>query len=514
MADSLAQLWVQLDGRKGDLITRSEQYAMWTVPSICPREDEDGVEQSRGNVSIGARLVNHLANRVVDTMYPSDRPFFALSLEPSAQLQLEQDMTEDELLEFTTNLRLATARAEEAAVRKLDLTSYRPVAIQAVMHQIVTGNATILRLEDGTRVVYGVKDFCVVRDIRGRVTTMLLRDSKYFESLSPELQEIVRIKSPSIKDGDTCTLYTHFTWKRGKWHSVQAVNETGLPESATSYKEADCPFIALVWSISRGESYGRGLVEAHAVAFHNVDVTTLALLDLIGIAADVKFLVDPGSGIDIDDLNDAPRGAYVAGRKDDISAPDFPKRVEIQLLTDAVDNWQRDLAQAFLLSSAGVRDAERVTAEEIRFYARELESAYGGLYSQLAISWQKREAQYLMSQVDFDMFNKVGVKTFDVVVTTGLESLSREGQLDALRLAVADLQMLEAVPEDVRAAINPRLFAEYVFTNRGVRITNFLYTQEQMQQNQQAALEQQKALLDQQAQANVQEAAGKKAVES
>lgn len=512
--ESLASKWEVMAGQKGDLISRCEQYAMWTDPSICPQENEDGAEQSRGNVVIGARLVNHLANKVVDTMFPSDRPFFALTLTAEARMRLEKEQGEEKAAQFAAQLRGATSRAEEAAVRKLNLTAYRPVAIQAVMHQIVTGNAVILRLEDGARVVYGVKDFCSVRDIRGALKQLILRDSKKFDSLTPELQAALKVKRPELKAGDDVTLYTYFWLERKRWHTVQAVDEVEVPNSKKSYKPVDSPVLSLTWNLSRGENYGRGLVEAHAAAFHNIDVTTQALLDLIGIAADLKFLVDPASGIDIDELNEAARGAYLPGRKDDISTPDFPKRIEVQLLTEAIANWQRELSQAFLMQSGTVRDAERVTAEEIRFYARELESAYGGLYSKLALDWQKQEADYLISQIDFSVFDKTGVKTFDVAVTTGLESLSREGQLDALRLAIADLQMLEAVPEDVRAAINPRVFAEFVFTNRGVKLIEFLYSAEEMKANQEAQMAQQQQLLDAQARANVGEAAGKKAVES
>lgn len=510
---TISQKWATMDGMKGDLIRRCEQYAMWTVPSVCPQENEDGVEQSRGNVAIGARLVNHLANRVVDTMFPSDRPFFALALTPEASKKLVEAIGEEEKAEFAKNLRTATSHAEEAAVRKLNLTAYRPVAIQAVMHQIITGNAVILRLEDGARVVYGVRDFCCVRDIRGELKQLILRDAKRFESLTPAMQELLRVKYPDMQPNTDCTLYSYYWFEKNRWHVEQSLNDIPVPNSRKSFKVVDVPVLALTWNLSRGENYGRGLVEDHASHFHNIDATTQALLDLIGIAADLKFLVDPGSGIDIDDLNIAARGSYLAGRKDDISTPDFPKRVEINLLSEAIQRWEQQLSQAFLLSSGGVRDAERVTAEEIRFYARELESAFGGLYSRLAMNWQKLEADYLISQIDFSVYSTTGLKTFDVVVTTGLESLSREGQLDSLRLAVADLQMLNEVPEDVRAAINPRLFAEFVFTNRGVKLVEFVYTEDQMKANQEAQMRQQEQLLAAQVTANVAQAAGTKAAE-
>ena len=102
---------------------------------------------------------------------------------------------------------------------------------------------------------------------------------------------------------------------------------------------------------------------------------------------------------------------------------------------------------------------------------------------------------------------------FEVIVVTGLESLSREGQLDALRLAIGDLQMLEAVPEEIRGTINPLAFASFIFTNRGVKLKEFMYTQQQIEANEQKAMAQQQALMDQQAQANVQEHGGKAVVD-
>lgn len=514
MTEDLANTWQVLDGRKGDLVARCEQYAMWTIPSVCPTDNEDGAEQSKGNVAIGARLVNHLSNRIVDTMFPSDKPFFTLPLTAEAQKRLTEDLGEDEMNAFASQIREATSTAENAAMRKLNLTAYRPIAVQAVQHQIVTGNAIIHRTEDDMRTVYGIKDFCCTRDVKGNLLTVILKDSKLFASLPKELQEKLKETREDYKSDTPVVLYTYYYKENGKWSRIQGVDTYVIQSTKKSYKDADFPVLALTWNLSRGESYGRGLVEDHAVTFNNVDVTTLAMIDLIGFAADLKFLVEPSSQLDIDEWNRAARGSYNPGRKDDISVPDFPKRIEIQIMMEAVSKWERELAQSFLLNSAGVRDAERVTAEEIRFYARELESAYGGLYSRLALEWQQKEAEYLISKIDFSVVSETGIETFDVMVTTGLESLSREGQLDNLRLAVGDLQMLDAVPEDLRAVINKRKFAEFVFTNRGVKLAEFVYTEEEMQAQQQAAQQEQQAMMNAQTEQAVAQEAGKSAVRS
>jgi hypothetical protein len=278
----------------------------------------------------------------------------------------------------------------------------------------------------------------------------------------------------------------------------QAVDEIDLPQAATSYKEADFPCLVLTWNLGRGDHYGRGLVEDYAVSFHNVDVMTEAIIDMIGIAADIKFLVNDRSSFDVSAWNNAKRGEYVPGAEGDITVPEFKFGVELQFIGKAVEKLERDLAQAFLLSSAGVRDAERVTAEEIRFFAREIESAFGGLYSRLALDWQRKEAEYQLAQIDFNSYLPSGEQTFETMVTTGLESLSREGKLDALRIAIADLQMLDSVPEEIRGTINPLKFASFIFRNRGVEAEDFLYTQGEMEANAERKQKQEEQLMEKQ----------------
>ena len=504
---SLAGHWQTMDAGKGDLLDRSEQYARWTIPSIFPTDEqsrrESPEESEKGNVAIGARLVNHLSHRIVDTMFPNDKPFFAVALTPAAKRNFEADATEEEKLALDAGL----IEAENAAMRNLNLTAYRPIAVNAVSLQIVTGNALIYRMPAGERVTYSVRDYCVSREVSGKLREVLLRDCKMFSALPEDLQQQVEgsenRRGQHFRPDTPVELYTYYWWEGDKWHMRQAVEEVEIEGARTSYKEADFPCLVLAWNLGRGDHYGRGLVEDYAVSFHNIDVLTEAMIDLIGVAADIKFLVNDASSFDVDAWNRAQRGEYVPGKEGDITVPQFKFAVEVQFIGEAIAKLERELAQAFLLSSAGVRDAERVTAEEIRFFAREIESAFGGLYSRLALDWQRKEAEYQLSQIELNNYLADGTRAFETVVTTGLESLSREGKLDALRLAIADLQMLDAVPEQLRAAINPVKFAGFIFRNRGVDGQDFLFTQEEYQQNQQAALQQQERLMEKQGEVQI-----------
>ena len=505
-------IWADMTTEKGDLIDRSEAFSRWTVAAIMPADGGEKVEQIHGNVHVGASLVNHLANKIVDVLFPVSRPFFTVAMTPEAQLKLEQEIGDDQAGVMQEQVRDATAKLEKVAMRHLKLTAYRPVAIMACKHLIVTGNALLRRMPTGERVLYPVNRYGVRRDILGKEIEVVLADKKMFSTFDQKTQDNILAVHGATKPEDIIELLTHYKKDGKRWAIKQEAQ--GVQVGETMHQNAkDYDLLILDWTLHPGEHYGRGLVEEHASTFHNIDVTNEAIVDLMAIIADVKFFVRPGSPLshDLAALNAAPRGTYWPGNAEDISIPEMRARGDLSTMIEVVSRWENELKEAFLKST--VRDAERVTAQEIRMVANELESAFGGLYSQLAMDWQQKEADFAISQVD--LAKEIGAlgEMFEVVVTTGLESLSREGQIDNLRLAIGDLQMMEAVPEDLRGSINPLRFAKFVFTNRSVDLKAFLNTPEEMQANQEAAMQQAGRMEAQAGEAEVATHAGKAAVD-
>ena len=511
-AHHIDNIWADMNTEKGDLIERSEAFSRWTVAAIMPADGGEKVEQIHGNVHVGASLVNHLANKIVDVLFPVSRPFFTVAMTPEAELKLEQEIGDDEAGVMQEQVRDATAKLEKVAMRHLKLTEYRPTAIMVCKHLIITGNALLRRMPTGERVLYPVNRFGVRRDILGNEIEVILADKKMFSTFDEKVQEQILSVHPQTKPEDTIELLTHYKKDGKRW----AINQEaeGVKIGDTLYQSArDYDLLVLDWTLHPGEHYGRGLVEDHAATFHNIDVTNEAIVDLMAIISDVKFFVKPGSPLshDLASLNAAPRGTYWPGNADDISIPEMRARGDLSTMIEVVSRWENELKEAFLKST--VRDAERVTAQEIRMVANELESAFGGLYSQLAMDWQQKEADYAIAQVD--LAKEIGAlgEMFEVVVTTGLESLSREGQIDNLRLAIGDLQMMEAVPEDVREALNSLRFAKFVFTNRSVDLKAFLNTPEEMEANREQQLQEAGRLQAQAGEQEVATHAGKAAVD-
>lgn len=509
MIKPIRVIWDEMTLDKGDLLTRCENYARLTLPHICAPSGLEKVEQEKGNVDVGSTLVNHLASKVVDVIFPHGRAFFVLNLKPEAKDQLIDEAGKDEVNGIMAELREETQRFEELAMSKMQMLKYRPMATEAVKHAIVTGNSLIRRLPDGTRVVYGIRDYGVFRNINGDLYDIVVRDETRFDALDKEVQARVRndYRGTAYKDEQIVSMFTRWRKKDNRWEQTQSVDEVPLG-TFKMVADKDMPCIVLAWSLGRAENYGRGLVEDNIVTFHSLDVLTSALLDMFGIMADIKFLVNPASALEPEELQNSPRGSYHYGRKDDITSPELDKRSDSQIMEAKIASLTQMLSRVFLYSSGGIRDAERVTAEEIRFYARELEAAFGGIYSRLALVWQAKEADWALRQIGKDI-----PSMFEPSISAGMESLTKESMLEAVRLSLNDLALLQAIPEDMREVMDNQRLARFIFVQRNVPIGEFLRTPEEIQQRAQQRQQQQQQLMQAEAAAKTTQAAGEAAVQ-
>jgi len=508
----------KLHGKKGDILRRTEDYAMWTLPYLFPPTGTKHAEMQGSLDSTGARAVNHLSNKVTMTMFPAHQPFFRLMVanDIMKEFKVRADEGDEDAQMWLDNLDGILADAEKDAMQELDYNTYRTEATMASKLLIVTGNALLYHpeKEDSKAQTYNLRDYCIVRDLSGNMIELITRDSKALSTFSDEIKDALRAANGSKydKEDTDVTLYTCVKLEDdGKFHLQQDIENVKL-DSEGSWPLKDLPWIPLTWNLVRGEDYGRGLVEDYAGAFHSLYVLNASLVDVIGIAADIKFLVNPNSVLDVKALNDSESGTYHSGAEGDVTTVQIDKVNDIKLVIEAIDRFQKQIGQAFLLNSAVTRDAERVTAEEIRYVAQELELSHGGIYSRFAVEWQYRTARLLLKKVDINLDNKAILPQ----IITGLDSLSRAGDLDNLRMMVSDLSMLDAVPEEIRAGINPIKFASFVGTRRGVDYEKFLYTQDELNANRQAEMQQQQAMMAQQeaakAAGGVAQEAGKQAM--
>jgi hypothetical protein len=483
--------WTQLNAKKSTVLSQSEQYSRWTLPYLFPPNttQTDGALIQGTNDSIGARCVNHLSNKVITTLFRPQGAFFRLHL-PKKQIQKiakvsgMQDQKEIAAAIGLVEAELADVEAE--ATEKQNMVEYRPNATTAAKLLIVTGNALIYHPDLRPVQVFNVRDYCVVRDLSGTVIEIITKEEKAFETFAPSVQEQLRAykkHGDKTYDGDdNVTIYTQIKLEdNGKFHVYQEAGCVKLDTEGVFYPRNKLPWVVLTWNLVRGEDYGRGLVEEYAGTFHSLEVYHQSLINIAGIMGDIKFLVNPASLVDVQAMNSSPAGSYHSGRDGDVTAIETKKQHDAQFILSMIERNEKNLAQAFLLNSSMTRDAERVTAEEIRMVANELETSNGGVYSRLALQWQVPTANILLDQIEFDG-DKFGITPS---IITGMDSLSRQGEMDNLRLFISDIAMLEAVPEDIRAGIDPLKFMAFIGTARQIEYNKFLMTDAQLQQKQQ-----------------------------
>lgn len=495
---------------------RLETYASYTLPSVMPPENSKGRELQASVDSTGAQAVNHLSNKLILTLFRPNQPFYRLEVADEDIVEINKLATagDPDSIAVLQALDDELTAKENSALLELDYNKYRTESTMAANHLIITGNALMYHPEDGGKVqTYGLRDYAVQRDLSGTLTELITRDKKALETFSQDIQDQIKASkrntSEKGSDKDVC-LYTHVKLNdKGKYELKQYADDIEL-DSEGLWAPEDLPWIPLTWKRIRGENYGRGLVEDYAGAFHALTVLTNSLIDLAAIAADIKWLVRPSSVLDVEKLNNSKSGSYHQGEEGDIVAAQLNKLQDMQIVMNAIERYTIQISKAFLLNSAATRDAERVTAEEIRFIANELEMSYGGIYSRFAEEWQLPVARLTLRRVGL----KIGKgRTIYPRIITGLESLTRSGDMENIHLMFADLAAAASIPEVFQQEFDAQAFIKFAAKRRGVEYSQFLKSMETKAAEQQAMQQQQQQMMQAQAQANVSEEAGKQAVQ-
>jgi hypothetical protein len=400
----------------------------------------------------------------------------------------------EELANAINELEDQLSNAEVSSMEALDMVQYRPSAVYAASLLVATGNSLVFHPPGAPIVVYSLRNYCVQRDISGRVIEIMTRDQKAFSTFNEKLQEELRAGKPhdAFNDDTNVVIYTRIVLETdNKYHVYQAADDLDLKIDDAVWPAKTLPWVVLTWKLQAGEDYGRGLVEDYAGAFHSLEVLTQSLINISTVMGDIKFFVDPASLINVQDVNDSPPGSYHSGKPEQIGTAQMNKYQDAQFIAAQIERYERQISQGFMLMSGATRDAERVTAEEIRRDANELETSHGGVYSRLAYQWQLPTAYIMLDRIGFDGLD-YGIEP---KIITGMDTLSRQGELENWAMWVQALALLEGVPEDIRAAINPIKFASVMGRNTQVDYESVLYTPAEMQAQRDAeAAKQQEAI--------------------
>jgi hypothetical protein len=476
----LRQEFLSNNSSREGTLTRCERYAGWTIPTVFPEEPlMEYDEMQLDYQSVGAQAVTNLSNKIMMALFQPSRPFFRMNLSPEQMEEVKSTGAEDAQIEA------ALAEAERTAMKNLNATNARIIMHDIVQQLIITGNSILHIPKDNSQPMcaYSVRDFSIKRDLRGRLLKVIIKETKAVAGLSDELADIARANG--YMDEDDVSIYTGIQRvgadKFVVWQELEDLCYCHIKVGI--YAQDDLPWIALTWNLARGKDYGTGLVELYAGDFHKLSELAASIKDYTAVMTDIKNLVNPAGMTDVRELSQAPSGAYVYGREQDIFVHQPQVANVSDFLTSQFDSTARRIGAAFLLNSAVTRDAERVTAAEIRMQAQELESSLGGVYTRLATELQLPLAKRLLRNLA-PMF-----KDIEPVIVTGLESLSRNSELDNVRAFMQDMIILSDVPDEVKMWMDFGNVIAVLGAGHGVDYKKFLKTAQQVQQEKQAAMQ-------------------------
>jgi len=458
-------------------LERARDSSELTLPTLIPPKSASNVTRyPTPYQGIGARGVNNLASKLLLALLPPNSPFFRMKIDDYVIKELEGEQ------KLKTEIESGLSQIERAIMTDIELNADRVAVFEAIKHLIVAGNVLLYVGEEGLR-VFSLERFICKRDPMGHVLEIITKENISPSSLPKEIVEAVKARLDS--DEKTVELYTYVCKEKTKWSVYQEVKGIELPKSRGTFPLDASPYIPLRWNRVDGEDYGRGFVEEYYGDLKSLEGLTKAIVEGSAAASKVLFMVSPNGTTRARKLAESPNGAIIEGSANDVSVLQLNKFADFRIAYDAMKGIEQRLQLAFLLNASVQRDAERVTAEEIRYMAQELEDTLGGVYSILS---QEFQLPYVMRKMRvMEKGNKLPQLPKNTVrpsIITGLEALGRGNDKNKLISFLSTLsQTLGA--DVIQQFVNIPDAIKRLATSEGIDPEGLIKSQEEIQQEMQ-----------------------------
>jgi hypothetical protein len=347
--------------------------------------------------------------------------------------------------------------------------------------------------------MWRLDQYVVRRDAQGKLLEAVIEEEVYPSELDEATLAAANIAvdqsaepgHPADKSEDKVKLYTMILREGDNIIHYQELNDVEVPGSRGQAKADVAGWQALRWQAVPGSDYGRSMIAEYAGDFLSLEDGWKAILQFAAEAARIIRIIDPNSGIDVEELAQAETGDALTGFIDKINTLQLEKGADFQVLWNVLQSIERRLSQAFLLTANTIRDAERVTAEEIRAVAQELEDSFGGTYTVLSSEAQAPYARRILYILAKQGKAPKLPKTVTVQVVTGFAALGETHEAVAIMEWAKSL--LELFGENwMSANVDGQELALRTGTSQGIMdVQGLLKSAAQQQAEQQAAAQQQ-----------------------
>lgn len=459
-----------------DYLIRGREVASLTIPFLLPPDGTNSTSRlPTPYQGTGAEGVNNLASKLVLTLFPPSAPFFRLVAHPAAirALAAEQGVDEETIVQ-TVNEDISVM--EQEIQLEVETRALRPALYEVFRHLIVAGNA-LIRWDGPKMRVFSLANYVVKRDGSGTILWIVTEETMDRDALpegvtAPKEKKVVKLYTAAKRTSD------------GKYRVWQEIEEAVF--QADTIEEDALPYVVPRMFELVGESYGRGLGEHYLGDLISLEALSRAIVQSSAAAAHIVWMVNPNGFTRVQDLEKARTGAYVPGLTTDVQPLHLDKGADLQITAQTAQRIETKLNRVFLLNLGAQRDAERVTAEEVKLVAEQVEAAHGGSMSLFSEQLQLPIARTIIADMRAEeKLLKFEDGVISPKVITGLEGLGRTAELERFRtfLAVAGESLGQEV---VVERLEPSGVLTRIAAATGVDTSGILKTEDKLAKERQA----------------------------
>lgn len=448
--ESAKAVYDRLKNDRAPYETRAENCAKVTIPSLFPKEaDNASTDYTTPWQAVGARGLNNLSAKVMLALFPlqswmklriSEWQAKQLVADPAQLAQVEQGL----------------GMVERILMAYMEANAYRVTLFELIRQLALCGNGCIYMPAPDQSAsstynpmkLYTLHNFTCQRDAFGNVLQIVTLDKVAFSALPEDVRSKL---DGEHKPDEEIEVYTHVYLddESGDYLSYQEIDDEEVEGTEGQYPADACPWVAVRWTKRDGEHYGRSHVEEYLGDLNSLENLHEAMIKFAMISSKVIALVNPNGMTQVRRLVKAQSGDMIPGRKADIEYLQLEKTADFSVAKTVADNIESRLGFIFMLNSAIQRGGERVTAEEIRFMAQELEDTLGGVYSILSQELQLPMVRILLNQLQAtQQIPDMPKEAVEPTVSTGVEALGRGQDLDKLTQFIQFMQGMGAIAQD------------------------------------------------------------------
>lgn len=480
--------------------------------TVTPQLNLEVIMPEEGSTDLPNAAIENFTAKLQRTLFPDNRAFFAFDVPEQAKIDSGADKTQ-----ITKNLDSAV-EAVLGMLRSKKLYTTLPAIFE---NCTVIGNGLVYMglTKDEPMQFISPADFVWRRTASGCVKELIIREVIALEDITDkELRQVIEndmaidLSRYTTEDNNLASppravqKYTYVIFDdKGNQEISQYVSKFKVGKTIKrSHKEPI--FLPLAPDLPIKAQYGVGKVKGAISSILQIRSAAKTWARHNSLIADMKIGVAPSAANAIKAMAKQRTSNHVVLQNPaDMQLMSWGN-VNMQSVDMSYNVAKQDLARVFLMEGATTRNAERVTAEEIRRNAEELNAANSNLLTAYEEQLQLKLVQYCFYHLDIE--NEDGDKLKDVLadldikILTGTEAIGRVSASDNLAVMLQEAALVGGLPEHVLRHLKLNNILTMQSQGRGLPTQEIIKSERELQQEQEA---QQQALAQQQA--NEQQAA-------